>query len=214
MKWYVIEYDDQRKKGCPSYLKGDLSYDWEWDSYDPDPFRFSISKDYVFKARHSFLNFDFWSSGPLVSEDFVGACNMFGASYRLVPVKVIQSGGQEAEKKYFYMLFSGAYEILDYNKSDLLFRTNLETGGVVYRKHFASTPFIYSIYRAVIDERKFSGNHVFRCLDILNKIVCSEDFKGECERRKLLGLRFVEINESFHSIDYGDKSHPDLQSSI
>lgn len=214
MKWYVISFDSHPLKGCPGYLKGELNRDWEWDVYAPNPFDFNISGSYVFKARHKFLDFDFWPSGPLVSEKFVEICGKFGSDYRLIPVKIIQSNGQETEKKYFYILFNNGYEILDYDQSELLFRTDLKSGEITYRKHFPKTPFVYSIYRAVLDEKKFSGMHIFRCVDLANKLVCSNDFKFECENRNLLGLKFIEINESFHSIDYGDKSRPDLETSI
>lgn len=211
MKWYIVGYDSHRGKGCPAYLKGDLNHSWEWNKYDPDPYKYSISDDYIFNARHSFLDFDFWDGGPLVSEKFVEICKGFGVEFRLVPVRMIQSGGGETKKKYFYMLFSGRYEILDYEASDLKFDTDLRTGAVRYHKYSPCTPFVYSVYKAVIDESKISGRHIFKCLDFSRDIVCSEVFKAECESSQLNGIRFIEIDDCYREIGNGDTDRPELE---
>ncbi|MBD9417392.1 hypothetical protein IB234_22750 [Pseudomonas sp. PDM16] len=203
MRWYIVDYDISGKKGCPPYLKGELNHDWEWDDYDPDPFKFEISDDYVFKARHNFLNFDFWDSGPLVSERFVKICERFGVAFRLVPVRMIQSGGEEAEKKYYYILLDGQYGALDYKESKLKFYTDLRTGEVLYRKHCPTIPRIISVYRAVIDNERILGKHIFKCVDFSGKLVCSEEFKVECEENSLLGVKFIEIDEGFQYLGVG-----------
>lgn len=208
MKWYLVTYGSGRKRGCPLYLKGKLSRRKEWDKSDPDPFHYEISNDYVFSADHALINFDFWDGGPLVSGGFVSVCEEFGVKFRLVPIRVVQSGGDETEKSYFYMLFVGRYSIFDHDASELKYDADLKAGEVLYEKYYPNIPYVISISKAVIDESKILGVHLFRCLELSDQIVCSAGFKARCEELGLRGLLFTEIDDDFRKQGPGEWEYP------
>lgn len=198
--YFVIEYQSG-PRGCPVYFNYKLNQDWQWDEFDGDPDKFHITGNYICQAKHQVVDFDFLNE-VLVSERFVDLCGQFGMKYRKIPVEINQSTKQPTDKKYYFFLAKTWLAILDMERSDCQISKDLETGAVVYNKFFPETPYVEAIKRAVIDEKKVLNHDIFRCIDIEMKYVCSGRFKDACEKKHLLGLKFVPIDEDFKFIPH------------
>lgn len=195
MKYYELNYKSG-ERGCPTYLKGDLNHEWEWDEMDPNPEKFEIKNQYVFQAKHTLIELDYWDSN-LVSENFVELCKFFGMKYIVVPLKIIQSNKQETQKNFFYLLTSDYKTILDREKSTYVEDTDLETGHPIKDRYFPDIIRYREITRFIIQESLVGRANIFRCIDLNDRYVCSEIFKNEAEKRHLVGIQFVEIDKDF-----------------
>lgn len=203
-KFYLLNYDySGGEPGCPSYFKADLNHPWSWDRFDPSSFKdLKISEEFVYKAKHAKVDFDFWAEGDLVSENFLEICDFFHLAYLKVPVKIIQSDGKETQKKYYFLLCKDWLNILDFEKSELNFSTDIRTGVLIYDKYLKDVPVVEAIYKAVIDESKTNGKNIFRSTDFESGFICSEAFKAECHNKKIKGINFELINEEFKKIPF------------
>ncbi|WP_354335508.1 MULTISPECIES: DUF1629 domain-containing protein [unclassified Undibacterium] len=200
MNYYVIEYLGG-DRGCPDYLKGTLNKDFQWEAYDPDVDKFVIDAEYEFRAKHTAIDLDFWD-GLLCSENFTALCREFGLEMRLIPVKIIQSNKIETQKKYFYVLVKDYLSILDVEQSNFRIDLDMETSQPVYDRFFPDQVRYEAIYKFIVDSKKVGSAGIFKCLDIGAKFVCNQLFKDACNNRKLLGLKFTPIDESFQVIPF------------
>lgn len=194
MALFVITYEPG-VRGCPLVLKGNLNHDWEWDEHDPDPDKFTISHDYEYRSKNPLIDFDFWNSVAIASESFVALCNEFGARTRRVPVRIVQSNKEPTTKRYFYLLWKDWLSILDREESDYELDRDLATGEPISDRYFPSVTRCETITRFVVDEAKVKGKHVFKCIDLDDEVVCDDQFRNACFGKKLLGLKFVPIEE-------------------
>jgi len=203
MKFYVIKYNSN-EKGCPQVLKGDLNTDWEWDVFDPCPDKFVITHNYVYKAKHAFLNFDFWNLKCLASDSFVNILEKYGVFPRVIPVEIIQSNNKNTAKNYSYILWRDWIACMDTEKSDCSPQVNLESGLPVSNKYFPSCFFYEKIKKFVIDESKTEGKHIFKSVELFDEVICSESFVADVQKNKLVGIDFIPL-EDFQRIPYWEK---------
>lgn len=195
-KHYVLEYDNSgTQRGVPKLLRGTLNHDWQWDESDPDPEKFQITADYEYRAKHSVVDFDYSEDGILVSENFADLCEEFGMVLRRIPVRMIQSDGGPAKKRYCFALTSTWVSAVDFERAGYVVGKSIETGEPYFEKHLTEVPHVESIDKLVIDDAKIGALGIVRAVDVVSKHVCTEAFKRECERRKLLGIRFVAADE-------------------
>ena len=189
---YVLEYDDTSKaRGCPQYLAGDLNHDWQWDHFDPNPDRFAVTVAYEYRAKHTVVDFDYGMDGWLVSERFAQVCRAAGMAVRCIPVKMLQSSREEAHKSYVFMLTSTWLPVLDMERSEYTVDKDLATGEPIFDKYFPGVPHLEAIAKAAVDPRKMKNFGIVRAVDVKGRHVCTAAFKRECERQRLLGVRFV-----------------------
>lgn len=200
MSLYVIEYGPEQR-GCPLVLRGDLNHDWEWDTYDPDPFQFVITHDYVYRVKHALIDFDFWNEKSIASSRFVEICQRHDARIRTVPLEIIQSNKKRTDKDYCYLLWADWLSILDFDASDITLDRELENGAVIHHRQFPSVPRCEAIRRFVVDPAKLDGRQVFKCIDLDFDLVCTEKFRTDCEQAGLVGLDFKPI-ESYQKIPW------------
>lgn len=193
--YYVISYRPG-ESGCPEYFDGDLNLPWEWDEYDPGIDKVEVRHDYIYQARHDFIDFDYCDE-YLVSARFARLCREFGMSERSVPVSIVQSNGAATRKDYVFMLSGDHLSILDEARSDYVVARQLETGEVVRDRYVPDVVHYDSIARFVVDPGRVGGRQVFRCIDLGRKYVCSESFKAACIEREMSGLAFTPIDEQF-----------------
>lgn len=202
MKLYQIAYQGGAK-GCPVYVKGTVNHDWEWEDGEPTPQNLTIENTYIFRAKHGYLNFDF-NNEIFVSEDFLKLCSHYGMPYRSIPVTVIQSDGTEMSKKYVYCLAMDYRTIIDREKSTFTDHYNLETGTPTKDNRFPGVILVDEITHFVANENLVDGAHIFRCIDLNDHYVCSEEFMHAAIKSKLQGLSFTEINDQFKKRKLGD----------
>lgn len=200
MSLYVIDYGPEQR-GCPLVLRGDINRDWEWDTYDPDPDRAVITHDYVYRAKHPLIDFDFWNEKSIASSRFVDICRRNEARIRTVPLEIIQSNKKRTEKDYCYLLWGDWLSILDFDASDITLDRELETGEPVHHRQFPQVPRCEAIRRFVVDPSKLDQRQVFKCIDLDFDLVCTEKFRAECEQAGLVGLDFKPL-ESFQKIPW------------
>lgn len=194
MNYFVIEYL-AGERGCPPILKGKISSDWQWDQLDPDPGKFTVTNSYEYHWKAPLVNFDFWSRTLIASGDFVALCQEYGAQIVKVPLVIYQLNNKRTEKNYFYLLWKDWLSILDLNSSIYEYNNDIETGKPRKHKYFPDSLLIESISSFVVDEAKVQGKHVFKCFDLGAEVVCDEEFRQACLKKKLVGLKFSPISE-------------------
>lgn len=186
-------------------LKGRLNHPWEWDEFDPDPSRFEITHDYVYESKHPVVDFDFWNQQGLASREFVELCIAAGAKLRLVPVEIRQTDGQRTHKDYFYPLWFSWLSILDAEASDVEVDRGLPEGEPVTNRYFPDTLRYSTIRRFVADPAKLGAEQVFMCVELDWGVVCTEDFRADCERAGLVGVTFTPLSTyqkiPWHEVD-------------
>lgn len=200
MSLYVIDYGPEQR-GCPLLLRGDINHDWEWDTYDPDPFKFAITNEYVYRSKHPLIDFDFWNDNSIASGRFVDICHKNNARVRTVPLQILQSNKKPAAKDYCYLLWADWLSIIDFEASDITWDRDLETGEIIHDRYFPQVPRCEAIRRFVVDPAKLDGRQVFKCIDLDFDLVCTEKFRADCERAGLVGLDFKPI-ESYQKIPW------------
>jgi hypothetical protein len=204
MQLFVIEYEPGAR-GCPTLLKGEINMDWQWDDFEPDPDKFAINGNYVYRWKSPVIDFDFWEHTMIASEAFANLCDEFGARTRRVPLQIIQSNNQPTKKKYFYLLWKDWLSIIDFERSEYEIDRDLESGVPIRDPHFPEVTHCEVITKFIPDLSKVNDKHVFRCIDIGRKVVCDELFKRACVDKEFLGLKFVPI-EDFQMIPFWKES--------
>jgi hypothetical protein len=189
---YVLEYDDTGKAhGCPPLLAGDLNHEWQWDPFDPNPDRFAITAAYEYRARHGAVDFDYGMDGWLVSARFAQVCRAAGMAVRCIPVTMLQPDRQPARTSYAFMLTSTWLPVLDMERSAFTVEKDMVSGEPVFDRYFPQVPYLGTLTKAVVDARRMKNFGVVRAVDVRGRLVCTAGFKRECERQRLLGIRFV-----------------------
>jgi len=194
MDLYVVEYEPGGR-GCPPVLKGRLNHAWEWDEFDPEPAKFEIKNEYVYESKNPIVDFDYWNQNWLASRKFVDLCMAYGARIRLVPVMIIQSDKKRTQKDYFYPLWEDWLSIIDFERSDIDFDRDLETGEVIMDRYFTEVPRCSAIRKFVVDPAKLDERQVFKCIDLDSELVCTEDFRAKCEASGLVGVKFTPLRQ-------------------
>jgi len=195
MKYYIVKYESGAP-GCPIFLNGLINKDWTWDHLDPDPDKFEITGDYVYRAKHRLIDFDFWSDVIIGSEEFVALTEETGGKIRKIPLKIIYPNQSESKKKYFYILWKEWHSMIDLEKSEYTPSTDLYTGENVYNAYSPDALYMREIKKFVINKKKDPRKHIFKSLDFFNETVCSEEFAQECIKRKFKGLSFTPIEDA------------------
>ncbi|MFC3552143.1 imm11 family protein [Lysobacter cavernae] len=193
--YYQISYRPGQP-GCPDYFDGDLNEAWEWDEYDPGVHELEIKHQYVYRANHEFVDFDYCDE-YLVSTHFARLCDQFGMRERLVPVTIVESDGERTKKDYVFLLSSEHISILDVARSEYVVARQLETGEIVRDRYCPDVVHYDSIVKFVVDPDRVAGRHIFRCIDLARRYVCSQPFKDACEQSGMLGLAFTPIDDNF-----------------
>lgn len=194
MQLYVISYKPG-ERGCPVNPKGTLNHKWEWNQFDPNPEKLTITHDYEYFTKNPLYDFDFWTETLIASEAFCDLCDQFGARTRRIPLRIIQSNKKATTKTYFYLLWQDWLSIIDFEKSDYQILFNPQTGKKENHLYFPEIPYIETLAKFVPVLDKTKGKHVFKCLDLISEVVCTDDFRQACIDRKFIGLDFIPIEE-------------------
>lgn len=205
-EFYMLEYQGG-EKGCPIFLEGTESHDWEWEIYDPNPCQVSIEHDYIFSITDKDveeLELDYAGSpSRFVSAEFLEVCNSVGALYRAVPVTVYLATGAEAQKKYFYFLTMQWESLLDESASSYSLELSSDSNTPAMNKFYPGAHSYNWIEKFVV--RKGIESDIFWCSEIMEH-VCSQRFVDESIRRKFKGIRFIALDDSFKYDPWGDLS--------
>ena len=193
MELFVVEYEPGGR-GCPPVLRGRLNHPWEWDEHDPDPSKFEITHNYVYESKHAVVDFDYCTQQGVASRNFVDLCLAAGAKLRLVPVEIRQTNGQRTVKDYFYPLWANWLSILDVDASDVELERQWPSGEPAIDRYFPDIQLYSAIRRFVADLAKLGDERVFKCVDLGSKLVCTADFRADCETAGLIGLRFTPLS--------------------
>lgn len=202
--FYVIEYQCG-EKGCPIFLDGTESHDWEWETYNPNPGKVLIKHDYSFSITDKDideLELDYAGS-PIrfASTEFLEVCNSVGALYRAVPIRVYLATGAETRKKYFYFLTAQWESLLDESASSYSLELSSDSASPSVNKFYPGAHSYNWIEKFVVREGVESD--IFWCSEIMEH-VCSQRFVDESTRRKLQGVKFTALDDSFKYDPWGD----------
>lgn len=201
--FYLVEYQGGTD-GCPVFLNGDESNDWEWDIYDPDPWGFSIENSYEFRSSDrglKELELDYAGSPHrFVSEEFLRVCDDLNVIYRAVPVTVFLASGITSRKKYYYFLAAQWASLVDDEKSTCALEQNL-TGGSPGRKYYGNVKRYAWISNLIVREN--IGLDLFWCAEFMQH-TCSKRFAEVAMTANLKGLKFIPLDSSFKYDPWGD----------
>lgn len=196
--FFVIKYDGESgTRGCPFLLKGELNHErFEWETTAPPPREFSPKEEYVFRAKHAVVDFDFNSSHHFIaSERFCNLCESLGAKLIKVPLKIIQSNGAQTAKNYFYLLCLDWANVVDLSLSRVVLSRDLSSGEVIPSRLSPDRPDIEAIYSVEPLTSELKGRHFFRGIDMGGAFLCSAEFKSRAEDAKMLGCKFVALRD-------------------
>lgn len=202
--YYVVKYAQVEKlRGCPALLKGQLNQrSFEWDTRSPPPADFRPSKDYVFKAKHQVIDFDFNPDHHFIaSAKFCKLCESLGVRFIRVPLQIIQSNGKRTDKEYFYFLCLDWTDALDISMSELKFSQDLTTGEVLKSASNPARPSVEAIFSAMPMVDNLLGRHLIRASDMRGAFVCSSLFVKEARRLEIIGCDFVPF-ESYRDVPF------------
>jgi hypothetical protein len=202
-EFYLIEYQ-AGELGCPVFLAGDENADWEWDIYDPYPWKYTITKSYEFRSTDDDLReleLDYAGSPcSFVSEEFLKVCDTLGAAYRSVPVTVYMADGSKARKKYYYFLSAQWASLVDDQESTYAIERNL-AGDSAEHKYYGGIKNYAWISNLVV--KKDIDLDFFWCAEFMRH-TCSKRFVEMAMIASLKGLKFIPLNSYFKYDPWGD----------
>lgn len=203
--FYILEYSDA-EPGCPTYLGGELNHDeTEWNIFEPEPFSIKIEQNYVLQIKDKSIkniNFDMEGRhGKYVSRDFLDVCDTLNVRYRAVPLTILLPTGKESAKAYFFFLPADYIMLMDRGSSKFTEDVDPDTNRTKFNKLFPSSP----IYNKIDLFIPIAGAtpELFCCLENM-ELVCTDKFKTEAEKRRLIGINFSQIDSSYRYDPWAD----------
>ena len=203
--FFVVQYQ-RGAQGCPFHLPGELNQErLEWDPFEKNPFSVVIMKEYVYTVTDpeiKSIEFDFY--GPemkIVSDEFLEVCVELNVKFRAIPLEIVLNGKKISNKKYFIFLPGDYDALMDVLASNFSEELDLESGGVMMNRIFPS----YSIYSKIDRFVPKSGitSHFFRCIELMD-LVCTREFMSKAHEKKLHGIRFVPIDDTYRFDPWAD----------
>lgn len=195
---YKIDYA-AGEDGCPHHLSEKQNPDeWEWGSYETNPFDVVITKKYATKivdGEIKNIDFDYYGTdSPYVSNLFVGLCEDLSINFRAIPIDITLKNGKHPSKSYFVFLPGDHLAILDPEKSKVEIDADKETGEPITNSAFPQIPIYNKISKFVL--KNIATPHLFHCIEIFS-LVCTEVFRNEIEKRNLRGLQFTLLDANY-----------------
>jgi len=203
--FFVVQYQGGTQ-GCPFHLPGGLNQErLEWDLYEKNPFDITIKKEYVYTVTDpdiESIEFDLYGSGTkFVSDKFLDMCVELNVKFRAIPLEIVLNGKRISNKKYFLFIPGDYNALMDVLASDFSEELDVESGGVMMNKIFPSHPIYSKINRFV---PKFGiTSHFFRCIELMD-LVCTREFMSKTHEKKLHGIRFVPIDDTYRFDPWAD----------
>lgn len=197
-RYFVLKYaGDADSAGCPLLLKGELNHrGFEWETALPISSSFVPKKDYIFRAKHKVINFDFNADHHFIaSERFCQLCESFGARITKVPLTLIQSTGIPTEKSYFYLLCQDWADAIDLPNSKVKLSQDLMSAEVLLSPLSPDRPEVEAIFSATPMKKEIAGRNFFRAKDMRGAFICSSKFKYAVEESNMLGCKFVPFED-------------------
>lgn len=203
-KFYAMQYNCA-DAGCPDNLTGFFNHDrFEWSPYECHPEQLEIKNSYHLALSDSsididILDFDFYQvSVTYVSRKFLGACDLLGARYRVIPLD-ISLGDKVRKDEYFIFLPGESLPVLDKASSIYEAAKDLETGSVIASPLYPGEVTIEKIDSFVVLPGIKSD--MFRCQETL-QFFCSDRFKSA--GKELKGISFVPVDENYRYDPWSD----------
>jgi hypothetical protein len=196
--FYILEYSDA-DPGCPVYLAAELNHEQtEWNIFEPRPFDVEVKNDYVLQITDKTIrdvDFDMEGRhGKYVSRQFLDVCQSLGVSFRAIPLTILLPNKKKTRKEYFFFLPCDYLMLMDRSSSVFVEDIDPETNRPKRNKLFPFSP----VYNRIDSFVPIAGEtpELFCCLENM-ELVCTEKFKQEAEKNRLLGIRYVPIDSSY-----------------